>query len=427
MRATIINIFLFVLIFSSINSIGIPQTAYFNGTLIYPQLSNLGSGVSKFNISQSVQYEVDINFTMTQIKTGAQTYYFKVSRLDDRQPDSILTPYCPPYQELESFNSFITGWDVLEEGSVDKFNNTYDLFNTTLNLSDTITLNHQYNITLNEIYFSGINDEDIGTYNPSDQIHALYNVTEEFYECDDPTLIALSNSIVTPGDNPVEKANDIFNWIVSNIDYQVQSEEIGALEAYNQGRGDCSDIADLMITLLRIQSIPARKVTGFVISNDPSHRPSVGDKYKFDLSYSGITQTASFTNEIMGHAWLEYFVPDIGWIACDTTWKQGYFNKIDFLRFNFNLGAWFHLPGASPGYDYVSEFPIHPAPVCSDHSAYDWQYSIIITVLETNLNPLPVFPIFITLFIVIGIFGVLSLIFLIRKRSHKKLIEKYEY
>ena len=415
--------FLFLIIFPSINSFGIALLTTNDTSTKYPHLSSPDYGVSHYNISQSVTYQVEINYTFTHNRLSPQYYIFKVARLIDRQPNSTLTPFCPPYQELKSFESTITGWDVIEEGFIDKFNNTYDLFNSSLTTSDKIILNYKYNITLNDIYFTKINQEDIGIYNPGDQIHTLYNLTEPFYECNNTDLITLSNSIVGSISNPVDKAEAIFNWITINIDYEKQDEEIGAYEAYNQGKGDCSDISDLMITLLRIQSIPARKITGFLISNNPSHRPMVGNKYLFDLNYTGATETQTFTNKILGHAWVEYYVPEIGWIVCDPTWKQGYFNGIDFLRFNVNNGAWFFLPGATPPYNYISEFPIIPSsPICSDHTAYDFQCTIEVTVLETNLRPPPVPPIYFIIFTTLGLFAVTTLIFLLQRRSAKKLI-----
>ncbi len=424
MKPKLIFVFLYLIIFPSINSIGISLLTTSNTTTACPQLSAPDYGVSNYIISQNVSYQVEMNYTLTHTESGSQKYIFKVARLNDRQPNSTLTPYCPPYQKLESFESNISRWDVdeIEEGFVDKFNNTYDLFNSTLSTSQKITLNYNYNITLNDIYFTEINDGDIGTYNPGDEIHSLYNVTEIFYNCSNPDLIALSNSIVGSLINPVDKARLIFNWIASNIGYEEQSQEIGAYEAYNQRKGDCSDISDLMITLLRIQSIPARKVTGFVITNKPSHRPAVGNKYFFDLNYDGSSQTVSYTNKILGHAWVEYYIPDIGWIVCDPTWKEGYFNGIDFLRFNLNVGAWFFLPGASPGYNYISEFPINPSPICSDHTAYDFQYSIEVTVLETNLRPSSDLQIYFIIFTIVGLLAVITLMFLLRRRGGKKLI-----
>ena len=425
MKAKFTLFFLYLFIFPSINSMSIGLLTRSNAAVAYPLLSYSGEGVSNYNISQSVTYQVEINFTFTHISAIPQIYYFKVARLNDRRPNSTLTQYCPPYQESQLLLNTITGYDVIEKGFIDKFNNTYDLFNSTLNKFDTITLSQNYNITLNEISFKDIQDEDIGTYNPADEIHALYNVTEKFYNCSNPSLIDRSNSIVKSENKTIENARDIFNWIVNNIEYQKQDEEIGAFEAYKQGRGDCSDFSDLMITLLRIQSIPARKVTGFLITNNPSHNPKVGNKYIFDLNYDGTTKSASSTNEILGHAWIEYYVPDIGWIACDPTWGQGYFNRIDLFRFNLNIGAWFFLPGASIGYDYISEFPINPSPICSDHTAYDCQYSIEITVLDTNLAPPSPFPIFVVIFIGVGFAVILITSILLIKR--KKEIVSHEF
>jgi len=425
MKAKFTLFFLYLFIFPSINSMSIGLLTLSNADVAYPLLSYSGEGVSNYNISQSVTYQVEINFTFTHISAIPQIYYFKVARLNDRRPNSTLTQYCPPYQESQLLLNTITGYDVIEKGFIDKFNNTYDLFNSTLSKFDTITLSQNYNITLNEISFKDIQNEDIGVYNPGDEIHTLYNVTEQFYECNNTSLIDRSNNIVGTENNTVEKARKIFDWIINNIDYQDQINEIGALEAYNQRSGDCSDFSDIMITLLRIQSIPARKVTGFLITNNPSHNPKVGNKYLFDLNYDGATKSASSANEILGHAWIEYYVPDIGWIACDPTWGEGYFNQIDFLRFNLNIGAWFFLPGASIGYDYTSEFPINPSPICSDHSAYDWEYSIEITVLDTNLAPISPFPIFVVIFIGVGFAVILITSVLLIKR--KKEIVSNEF
>ncbi|MFX1379541.1 MAG: transglutaminase family protein [Promethearchaeota archaeon] len=428
MKPKLTFVFLFLLFFPAINSIGVYSYTSSNTIALFPRESAPDYGVSHYNISQSVKYQVEMNYSLTHTKVPPQNYIFKVARLIDRQPNSPLTPLCPPYQELESIESNISRWDgdEIKEGFVDKFNNTYDLFNVTLGNSEKITIYYKYNITLNDIYFTEINDGDYGIYNPGDIIHSLYNVTEVFYNSSHPTLRALSNSIVGSRTNPVDKAEAIFNWIALNIDYEVQNQEIGAYEAYVQRKGDCSDISDLMITLLRIQSIPARKVTGFLITNIPAHRPAEGNKYFFDLNYIGATQTQSSTNQILGHAWVEYYVPDIGWIACDPTWKKGYFNGIDFLRFNLNVGAWFYLPGATPPFNYVSEFPIVPSAVCSDHTAYDFQYSIEITVIETDLRPLSDSAIYFIIFTIIGVAAITTLMFLLRRRGGKKLIPYYD-
>ena len=288
--------------------------------------------------------------------------------------------------------------------------NTYDSFNATLGSEGNVTLSQHYIIELNAINFNNIDIADIGSYNMSDEIFDLYcNNTEQFYERDNPALIVLSNSLVNPTDNPIEKAQKIFNWITSQLTYEdnLPAQEMGAFWAYDNLEGDCSEYSSLMVTLLRIQGIPARKITGFLISNNPALRPQVGNSWNFYVSDSG--------DNLLGHSWIEYYVPDIGWITCDPTWKGNYFNSIDFLRFNLNVGANFFFPPDST----VSEFG-NPIFVYSMGATYTFNYEIDISVIESNLLPLEQFPIVFLIFVGIGVAAVLLTLILILRRSRKK-------
>ena len=370
-------------------------------------------GVSNYQVNQSVTYQVEINYTFTHTKIASQQYYFKVARLNNRQPNSTLTQYTPPYQEAQLLYNMIKGYDSLIMGLFDKFNNTYDLFNATLDTSETITLSQKYNIKLNEVAFGNIQDSDIGVYDTSDDMFDLYcNNSETYYERNDTDLIAASNQIVNPSDNPLEKARKICENVSNYLVYDgtLPGQEQGAAWAFDNKRGDCSEYSSLMITLLRIQGIPARKVTGYLLTNKNNYNPAVGEVFNFHTSSTGSTN-------MLGHAWVEYYIPEIGWIACEPQIETSY-KKIDFLRFNLNIGAWFSFPGVSP----LSEFPHVPSPATFDHDAYTFDYDIKITVLEADLmfNQLLVF-------IVIGsIVGAVIIGIVLLVRSNKKKRKAYE-
>ncbi len=393
---------------------------------MYPMALNMSNGVSKYNITQNVKYQVDINFTLTSNALGLKDFWFKFSRLNDRQPNSSLTPYCPPYQESNLLFSKITGYNTFPYVLRDKFNNTYDLFNSTLNYHESVILSQKYNITLNEIKFQDIDDSDIGLYNMSDEIFDLYCKNETYYEGYDSTLIAASNSIVYDTDNPVEKAEKICNWVSNYLTYDgsLLNEEKGALWAYNNHRGDCSEYSSLMITLLRIQNIPARKVTGFCISANPSTEPYPGKVWTFKAYRTGGNSYSNF----LGHAWVEYYVPNIGWIACDPTWHSGgydYFNRIDFLRFNLNIGQWFSIPMFL---DKESEFP-HPCIVFYEGSSFDYIYQFKVTVLDSEFTQINQFPVIIIIVVMAAIVIALVAIVLTMtiKKKRKKEVIYYEY
>jgi hypothetical protein len=172
----------------------------------------------------------------------------------------------------------------------------------------------------------------------------------------------------------VEKASKIITWISNNIEYNgsMPSQEKGASWAYDKLEGDCSEYSDLMITLLRIQQIPARKVTGFVASNRIPFFPSVGDELSFTFSRTEAT--------ILAHAWIEYYIPNYGWIECDPTWHSppysSYFNTIDYLRFRFNVGEWFEDAEG----DNVSEYPNPPSIyIYTDSYEYEFKATIVAT------------------------------------------------
>ena len=74
------------------------------------------------------------------------------------------------------------------------------------------------------------------------------------------------------------------------------------------------------------------------------------------------------------------------------------------------------MPGATPPYDYISEFPIIPSPVCYDHDAYTFDYAMKITVVDTNYITFD----FITLIIIIGIVAAVVVVITLIIRSGKK-------
>jgi len=375
------------------------------------------SGVSNYSISQGITYQVEINYTFTHTRSSPQSYYFKVMRVNDRQPNSSLTQYCPPYQEAQLLYNSITGYDTLIMGSHDKFNNTYDLFNATLSTDAIITLSQNYLIKLNGVAFGSIVDTDIGSYNTSDEMFNLYcNNSETYYEINDPDLIVASNNIVDPFDNPLEKARKICENVSNYLTYDgsLPAEEKGALWAFNNKRGDCSEYSTLMITLLRIQGIPARKVSGYLIVAENEFNPTVGEVFTFTADSSG-------SSNFLGHAWVEYYIPEIGWIACEPQNANSY-KKIDYKRFNLNIGAWFFIPGASPGYNYASEFPYLPSPVASDHDAYNYNYEVKLTVLETDLLSTEL----IVIIVIVSIVGIVIVGVILLIRSSRKKRKQYE-
>lgn len=90
----------------------------------------------------------------------------------------------------------------------------------------------------------------------------------------------------------------------------------------------CLEYADLLVAMLRSQKIPARMVTGYGYSGSLKQSDSVSDSL---------------------HAWVEAYVPGIGWMTLDPTWGEKFdqFGHSDLDHVAFSVwGAQDHLPTA---------------------------------------------------------------------------------
>jgi tetratricopeptide (TPR) repeat protein len=98
------------------------------------------------------------------------------------------------------------------------------------------------------------------------------------------------------GSNREEITKAIFNYVTGNLEYHIFLEQDrGAKKALREGRGDCTEYSELMVTLCRAKQIPARIVMGLI----PRSNGEVGH-----------------------HNWVEVFFPEYGWVAFDPTWAD---------------------------------------------------------------------------------------------------------
>ena len=99
--------------------------------------------------------------------------------------------------------------------------------------------------------------------------------------------------------NQIEFAHEL-NLIVSNsINYESGSTttSTSSEDALIQKKGVCQDFAHILISLARLNNIPARYINGFLLE---------------DLN-SGENST---------HAWVEIYIDDLGWVGFDPSHKK---------------------------------------------------------------------------------------------------------
>jgi transglutaminase-like putative cysteine protease len=106
----------------------------------------------------------------------------------------------------------------------------------------------------------------------------------------------------TPGRPQLDAALDLTQRIFDEFEFDDTATEISTplAEVLEGRRGVCQDFAQLMIGCLRSLGLPARYVSGYILTHPPAGQPRL------------IGADAS-------HAWASVFCPGLGWVDFDPT------------------------------------------------------------------------------------------------------------
>jgi transglutaminase-like putative cysteine protease len=117
-----------------------------------------------------------------------------------------------------------------------------------------------------------------------------------------PELEAYARLSYTPGRPQLDAALDLTQRIFKDFEFDSKATEISTpLEEVLRGRrGVCQDFAQLMIGCLRSLGLPARYMSGYILTHPPAGKPRL------------IGADAS-------HAWVSVYCPSLGWVDFDPT------------------------------------------------------------------------------------------------------------
>ena len=137
---------------------------------------------------------------------------------------------------------------------------------------------------------------------------AAYDSASEFlfaspYVPRDEAFVEFARPSFLPGRPLPEAARDLMERIHHTMTYESESTEVNtpALEALRQGKGVCQDFAHIMVACCRAMGLPARYVSGYLLTSPPPGQPRL------------VGSDAS-------HAWASVYCPGLGtWLDFDPT------------------------------------------------------------------------------------------------------------
>ena len=108
----------------------------------------------------------------------------------------------------------------------------------------------------------------------------------------DETILALAGSVLEA--NPLAWLHALMVGIRAKVDYRPGTTDVetNAAEALAAGEGVCQDHAHIFIAAARSAGVPARYITGYLLTGDPDGAPA-------------------------HHAWAEALVDGLGWVGFD--------------------------------------------------------------------------------------------------------------
>lgn len=206
-----------------------------------------------------------------------------------------------PYQELLDFQFSPSGYEVVKG----EYGNQYARFEFHgVGAGESAHADLTYQVRVYELAYdlSLCQGETLNTF-----LDAEANV-----EADDPSIQALADQLSKGQANPCQTLRVLYDYVGDNVTYSsYQAGDYGAKWALDQGSGDCTEFADLLLALSRAAGIPARFLEG--VTYREGTRSELGQ---------------------IKHDWLEAYLPGIGWAPLDPTWgrfserRESYFARM---------------------------------------------------------------------------------------------------
>jgi hypothetical protein len=135
-----------------------------------------------------------------------------------------------------------------------------------------------------------------------------YTQAELHIESRNPQIVSLSEQLAANHQTACDQVRAFYDFVGDELVYSYNGGNWGAQAALGEMGADCTEYASLMMALSRAAGIPARYVEG--------------------LRYSPEEEEGRNLQE---HAWLEVFLPGIGWTPMDPTRGRSSITRDEFF------------------------------------------------------------------------------------------------
>lgn len=202
-----------------------------------------------------------------------------------------------PYQEVLSMEITPQEYQII----VDEYGNQYAEFDFSgMPPGTSIPVEIKYQVAVNELAY------DLSDCNG--ELPDVFNQPELHIESNNIQITELADQLSEGKRTVCEKVEAFYNYVGDNLVYSYNGASWGAQAALGEMGADCTEYASLMMALSRAAGIPARYFEG--------------------LYFVGEERNAAARTE---HAWMEVYLPGIGWVPMDPTLGRSSQNRDEYF------------------------------------------------------------------------------------------------
>lgn len=229
--------------------------------------------------------------TDTQVYTVRQTLRLKndgSAAVEKLKLRVALIRDWEPYQDVRSMAISPSGYEILW----DEYDNQYaEFWVYDIQPGESVPITLEFEVAVHGLLF------DLSEC--TGPMIEGFTGAERYLETDAREIRSLAGKLSRNSATVCERQRKIYEHVIDTMTYTQVTEENGALHALQEGKGDCTDYADLMIALSRAAGMPASFVEGITYSTD-----------------------GYFESDSIKHDWLEVYLPNAGWAPMDPTWGK---------------------------------------------------------------------------------------------------------
>jgi transglutaminase-like putative cysteine protease len=204
-------------------------------------------------------------------------------------------------QSINGLNIKFTPEPLSVIDDIDKFGNRFKKARWE-NLRQSVNITISFDASI-KAYLHSMDSSAPFPLNGVSNNEAVFLRPTQMVQSDSEEIIALSKRLTGNAKTTHDAVNAILNWVADNVKYTYNPPQYDAIHTMKTGKGNCQNFAHLSMALLRAAGIPSRIVGGI----------SLKRQWKVPVESGYLVQDMGQG----GHAWMEIFFPDLGWLSYD--------------------------------------------------------------------------------------------------------------